>query len=229
MQVGLLRVSVPAAGIAFGKSGLQGNHTMRKRIIDVLVASVAILLTLPLMGIIALLLSIFQGRPVLFSQVRSTKGGRTFKLYKFRSMTTARDDAGALLPDEARTTRIGWWLRRTRIDELPQFFHVLVGDMSLVGPRPLPEEKVEAFGELGKRRGEVRPGLTGWAQVNGNALLEPEDKIALDIFYVDRRSLPFDLRIMMMTVGVIAYGDQVNPVRIDEALNQNSPKPIKAA
>lgn len=190
-----------------------------KRGIDVFLAGLALVPALPVMVIIGLLLWATQGRPVLFTQRRSGKDSRAFRLYKFRSMTSAKDKTGRLLADGARTTRIGWWLRRTRLDELPQLVHVLVGDMSLVGPRPVLPETVAAFGEWGEKRGWVRPGLTGWAQVNGNALLEPRDKIALDLWYIDNRSIQLDALIIVKTLAVIVFGDRINPVTVREALH----------
>jgi lipopolysaccharide/colanic/teichoic acid biosynthesis glycosyltransferase len=143
------------------------------------------------------------GRPVLFTQVRAGRGGRSFTIYKFRSMTDARGPDGELLPAEDRLTPFGRRLRGTSLDELPQLLNVLKGDMALVGPRPLLPEYNGRYDARQRRRLEVRPGVTGWAQVRGRNRLSWEERFELDVEYVERRSLGLDIRIIFMTVGVL--------------------------
>jgi lipopolysaccharide/colanic/teichoic acid biosynthesis glycosyltransferase len=144
-------------------------------------------------------------------------GGEEFRLIKFRSMTDARDGAGCPLPDERRLTALGRLMRRTRLDELPELWNILKGEMSLIGPRPLLPATLAGFGEAGRRRGEVRPGLTGWAQVNGNTLLTDEDKLALDLWYIDHRSLRVDALILLRTVRVMLFGEKVAVAELEWA------------
>ena len=159
------------------------------------------------------------GRPVWFAQERAGHGGENFTLVKFRSMTDARDQDGNLLTDEERVTAIGGFLRRFRLDELPELWLILMGEMSLVGPRPLFKDTVNGFGPLGEKRGHVRPGLTGWAQVNGNTLLDPEAKIAMDIWYVDHRSFWLDMRILIKTIGVVIFGERLDQQSVNQAVD----------
>jgi lipopolysaccharide/colanic/teichoic acid biosynthesis glycosyltransferase len=171
-----------------------------KRLFDILVAAFLLLLTLPLMLATAVAVHLALGAPVLLRQTRPGKGGAPFLFFKFRTMTEARDDAGRLLPDERRLTPFGRWLRATSLDELPQLANVLKGDMSLVGPRPLLMEYIPLYSPLQARRHEVRPGITGWAQVNGRNALSWEERFRLDVWYVDHRSWLLDLRILLLTV-----------------------------
>jgi lipopolysaccharide/colanic/teichoic acid biosynthesis glycosyltransferase len=171
-----------------------------KRLFDILVAAFLLLLTLPLMLATAVAVHLALGAPVLLRQTRPGKGGAPFLFFKFRTMTEARDDAGRLLPDERRLTPFGRWLRATSLDELPQLVNVLKGDMSLVGPRPLLMEYIPLYSPLQARRHEVRPGITGWAQVNGRNALSWEERFRLDVWYVDHRSWLLDLRILLLTV-----------------------------
>lgn len=173
---------------------------MFKRLFDILVAAFLLLLTLPLMLATAVAVHLALGAPVLLRQTRPGKGGAPFLFFKFRTMTEARDDAGRLLPDERRLTPFGRWLRATSLDELPQLANVLKGDMSLVGPRPLLMEYIPLYSPLQARRHEVRPGITGWAQVNGRNALSWEERFRLDVWYVDHRSWLLDLRILLLTV-----------------------------
>lgn len=140
-----------------------------------------------------------MGPPALFSQLRAGLGGRPFRLYKFRSMTDARDGDGSLLPDADRLTPLGVFLRRTSLDELPQLWNVLCGAMSLVGPRPLLLEYVPLYDERQRKRLSVKPGITGWAQINGRNALTWEEKFELDVWYVEHRSLRLDLKILAAT------------------------------
>jgi lipopolysaccharide/colanic/teichoic acid biosynthesis glycosyltransferase len=132
-------------------------------------------------------------------------------------MTESRDAAGRLLPDEARLTALGRLIRRTRLDELPELWNILKGEMALIGPRPLLPATVASFGEAGRRRGMVRPGLTGWAQVNGNTLLSDADKLALDLWYVDHRSWRLDARIVVKTLGVVLFGERIAVPELEKA------------
>ncbi len=173
---------------------------MFKRLFDILVAALLLLLILPLMLVTALAVRWALGVPVLLRQKRPGLDGMPFEFFKFRTMTEERDDAGGLLPDERRLTSFGRWLRMTSLDELPQLFNVLKGDMSLVGPRPLLMEYLPLYSPLQARRHEVRPGITGWAQVNGRNALSWDERFRLDVWYVDNCSLLLDLRILLLTV-----------------------------
>ncbi|MFC3215839.1 sugar transferase [Novosphingobium panipatense] len=148
------------------------------------------------------------GRPVLFRQQRAGRGGVPFTLLKLRSMRNTCDASGRPLPDEARVTPFGRFLRRSRLDELPGLWNVVAGDMAFVGPRPLLPETIAALAMHGVQRGAVRPGLTGWSQVNGNTLLALEEKIALDLWYVAHSSPLLDLRILLLTVWVMVGGER---------------------
>ncbi|WP_231958642.1 sugar transferase [Altererythrobacter sp. B11] len=149
------------------------------------------------------------GRPILFVQERSGLGQRSFHLIKFRTMRNDRDARGDLLPDAMRTSRFGAILRRTRLDELPGLVNVMRGDMALVGPRPLLPETVAAMGHSGLARAEVRPGMTGWAQVTGNTLLSNEQKFARDLWYIENRSWRLDAVILLRTVRVVLLGERL--------------------
>jgi lipopolysaccharide/colanic/teichoic acid biosynthesis glycosyltransferase len=173
-----------------------------------LVALFLLILALPLLALLALLVALSMGRPVIFRQTRSGKDGQGFVLVKFRSMSDARDAKGELLPDDERTPAVGSLLRRTRLDELPGLLNVVRGDMGFVGPRPLLPHTIAEKGDAGRRRGEVRPGLTGWAQVNGNTLLTLDEKIALDLWYIDNRNMWLDLQIVMRTLLVMVGGER---------------------
>lgn len=141
-----------------------------------------------------------MGPPAVFSQMRAGRHGKPFMLYKYRTMTDARDDKGELLPDEERITRFGKWLRSTSLDELPQLWNVLMGDMSLVGPRPLLLDYVPLYNENERRRLAVRPGITGWAQINGRNAISWPEKFALDIWYVENRGTALDVKIILLTI-----------------------------
>lgn len=186
-------------------------------LLDGALAALAGIALSPVMLLLAALIRVALGSPVLFVQPRAGIGGRPFRLVKFRTMTDARDRHGALLPDERRLTPLGRLLRRTRLDELPELWNILKGEMALVGPRPLLPATVAGFGEAGQRRGAVRPGLTGWAQVNGNTLLSDEDKLALDLWYVDHRSPWLDARILAKTVVVVLLGERVAVPELEKA------------
>ena len=172
---------------------------MLKRGFDLLVALALLIGLLPLLALLALAVRWMLGRPVLFAQTRPGLNGRPFEFYKFRTMTEARDAAGELLPDAARLTRFGNLMRKLSLDELPQLVNVLKGDMSLVGPRPLLMEYLPLYSERQAQRHAVRPGISGWAQVNGRNALAWEERFELDLWYVEHRSFWLDLKIIAMT------------------------------
>lgn len=172
------------------------------------VALIALALLWPVMLVVAGFVASSLGRPVLFRQMRSGRSGVPFRMIKFRTMRELRDDKGALLPDELRTTGVGRFLRRSRLDELPELVNVIAGDMNLVGPRPLLPETIAEMGECGVLRGAVRPGLTGLAQVSGNTLLARDEKLALDTWYVRNRSWWLDWSIVLRTLAVVIAGER---------------------
>jgi sugar transferase EpsL len=174
-----------------------------KRALDVLVAAAMLLAGLPLLGAIAAMILVTQGPPVLFSQERAGRHGRPFRILKFRTMRDATDSSGNSLPDELRLTRVGSLLRRTSLDELPQLWNVLRGDLSLVGPRPLLMRYLPRYDATQARRHDVLPGITGWAQVNGRNAISWDQKFALDVWYVDHWSLGLDVKILGMTVASV--------------------------
>jgi len=171
-----------------------------KRVFDVVVAAAALLVLAPLMVVVALLVAASLGRPVLFRQQRPGLAGKPFELLKFRTMRNDAALGSGVDSDALRLTRIGRILRSTSLDELPELWNVLRGDMSLVGPRPLLMQYLDRYTPEQARRHEVRPGLTGWAQVNGRNALSWEDKFTLDVWYVDNHNLLLDLKIMLMTL-----------------------------
>jgi lipopolysaccharide/colanic/teichoic acid biosynthesis glycosyltransferase len=180
-------------------------------------ALLALLVVVLPAAVTATLIWLSLGRPLLFRQMRSGLGGRPFTVVKFRTMHDLRDGDGNLLPDCKRETRITRSIRRLRLDEIPQLAAILNGDMSFVGPRPLPPATVASFGALGHVRCSVRPGLTGWAQVNGNTNLTNSEKLALDIWYVDHRSKSFDAWILLLTAAMILRGERVSTTALRSA------------
>lgn len=172
---------------------------MLKRGFDLMIALILLIALSPLFALLALAVRWKLGRPLLFAQTRPGLHGAPFEFYKFRSMTDARDAAGDLLPDEARLTPFGQSMRKLSLDELPQLINVLKGDMSLVGPRPLLMEYLPLYDARQARRHEVRPGITGWAQVNGRNALDWDERFELDLWYVEHRSFWLDLRILALT------------------------------
>ena len=168
-----------------------------KRLFDILLVLLALPLWLPLLGIVALVVLAVEGRPVFFRQERAGKSGRPFRMLKLRTMRTGEGT------DEERLTRLGRFLRASSLDELPELLHVLAGTMSLVGPRPLPTRYLPRYSPEQARRHEVRPGITGWAQVHGRNLLAWEDKFACDVWYVDHQSLLLDIKILFLTVAAV--------------------------
>ena len=171
-----------------------------KRLIDIICSLVAIILLSWLYIIVAILVRVKLGSPVLFTQDRPGKDEKIFKMYKFRSMTSETDDNGNLLPDDVRLTKFGKWLRSTSLDELPELFNILKGDMSLIGPRPLLVQYLPLYNEKQKRRHEVTPGLSGLAQVNGRNTLSWEDKFNYDVEYVDNITFLGDVKIICLTI-----------------------------
>ena len=182
---------------------------MIKRLFDLTVAALALLLLSPLLGLLALLVRLKLGSPVLFRQQRPGLHGKPFTLIKFRTMTDKRDAQGNLLPDAERLTPFGKFLRASSLDELPELWNVLKGEMSLVGPRPLLMEYLLLYTPEQARRHEVRPGITGWAQVNGRNALTWEEKFALDVWYVDNHTLWLDLKVILMTLYKIVKRDGI--------------------
>jgi len=174
-----------------------------KRLFDVTVTVLALLFLAPVLATVALLVRLKLGAPVLFRQQRPGLHGKPFTLYKFRTMTDARDAQGHLLPDAERLTAFGRFLRSFSLDELPEMLNVLKGEMSWVGPRPLKMEYLPRYTPEQARRHDVMPGLTGWAQVNGRNVQTWEERFRLDVYYVDHWSLAFDLRILWRTVRTV--------------------------
>ncbi|MBB5685742.1 sugar transferase [Sphingobium boeckii] len=172
---------------------------MLKRGFDLIVSMVALVLLLPLIVALGLAVRLLLGSPVLFRQQRPGLRDKPFHIMKFRTMTDQRTADGALLPDAERLPLFGRWLRSTSLDELPELWNVFRGDMSLVGPRPLHMSYLERYSPFQARRHEIRPGLTGWAQVNGRNSISWDEKFALDVWYVDNRNMVLDLKILMMT------------------------------
>lgn len=178
-----------------------------KRLLDILVSVVGLLLLAPLLLVLMLLVRLVLGRPIFFRQLRPGLGGKPFRMIKFRTMRDAVNASGVPLPDEQRLGRFGRWLRSTSMDELPELWNVLRGDMSLVGPRPLLMQYLDRYTPEQARRHEVKPGLTGWAQINGRNSLSWTEKFRLDIWYVDNQSLLLDLKILLLTaVRVLQRG-----------------------
>jgi lipopolysaccharide/colanic/teichoic acid biosynthesis glycosyltransferase len=185
---------------------------MIKRLFDICISLTAIVLLSPLIIVTVLFSRIKLGAPVFFRQQRPGLHGQPFEMVKFRTMTGSRDSEGNLLPDGERLTAYGRFLRSTSIDELPEFWNVLKGDMSLVGPRPLLMEYLPLYSAEQRRRHEVRPGVTGWAQINGRNAISWDEKFAFDIWYVDNRSFFLDLKILLMTAKNVLIRRGVNAV-----------------
>ena len=181
-----------------------------QRLLDLALTLPAVVALSPVLLVVALTVRRSLGAPILFRQERLGRGGAGFAVYKFRTMSDARDASGALLPDEQRLTRFGGFLRRTSLDEVPELLNVLRGEMSLVGPRPLFLHYRERYTPEQMRRHAVRPGLTGWAQVNGRNAISWEEKFACDLWYVDHQSLWLDLRVICLTVGKVLRRSGIN-------------------
>jgi lipopolysaccharide/colanic/teichoic acid biosynthesis glycosyltransferase len=181
-----------------------------KRILDFTVTAIGLLVISPLLFFITLLLFFANGGKPFFYQERPGKGARIFRLYKFKTMNDRKDAEGKLLPDADRLTRVGRLIRSLSLDELPQLWNVLKGDMSLVGPRPLLVRYLPRYNERQARRHEVRPGITGWAQVNGRNAIGWEEKFELDVYYVDHLSLALDLKILWLTFLKVLRREGIN-------------------
>ena len=191
------------------------SNLLIKNILDRLVAAIALILLLPVMLIVAIAIYINMGWPVVFNQKRPGKDERIFNFYKFRTMTDERDAKGYLLPDEKRLTSFGKFLRKTSLDELPQLWNVLKGDMSFVGPRPLMVKYLTRYSPEQARRHEVKPGITGWAQVNGRNSISWQEKFKLDVWYIDNWSWRLDLKILFLTVWKVVKKEGISQANHD--------------
>lgn len=193
------------------KDGKKSIYTLFvKRVLDIVLALVAIICLSPVLLVVAILVKIKHGSPVLFKQERAGMNEKLFMMYKFRSMTDERDDNGKLLPDEKRLTKFGKILRATSLDELPELICILKGEMSFVGPRPLPKRYLPHYSEEQRRRHTVKPGLTGYAQVNGRNNCDWEKRFKYDVYYVDNISFLLDLKIFLLTFYKVIKREDVN-------------------
>ena len=204
-----------------------------KRPLDACLSTGAFIVLSPVLLGTALLVRVKLGSPVLFTQDRPGKDEKIFKLYKFRSMTDARDENGKLLPDDIRLTKFGRMLRSTSLDELPELFNIMKGDMALIGPRPLLVEYLPYYTEEERHRHDVRPGLTGWAQVNGrNAINSWEERFKYDLEYVNHVSFLMDLKVLFVTVGKVVkrsdiqVGSEIKVGRLDDARRANNDQKV---
>ncbi len=186
------------------------RSTRLKRLLDVVGAGTGLVLAAPVLGAVAALVRADVGAPVLFRQVRPGRDGVPFEMIKFRTMRAATDAQGRPLPDAARLTRVGKFLRASSLDELPELWNVLVGDMSLVGPRPLLMQYLPRYSDRQRRRHEVPPGVTGWAQINGRNAVGWDEKFELDVYYVEHWSLLLDLQILARTVKAVLRRDGIS-------------------
>ncbi|MBN2550555.1 MAG: sugar transferase [Anaerolineales bacterium] len=195
---------------------LSGRPVVRppisKRLFDLLLTSLMLVLISPLLAALALLMLIYHGTPILFRQQRPGYHGKPFSIFKFRTMTNDRDQQGNLLPDEQRLTRLGKFLRQTSLDELPELFNVLRGEMSWVGPRPLLMQYLPRYSPEQARRHDVLPGITGWAQINGRNTLNWEDRFRYDVWYVDHWSFWLDIKILALTFWKVLRREGINPI-----------------
>ena len=190
---------------------VRSRRPLSKRMLDLLLTSLGLLVISPILAIVALLVRIIHGKPVLFRQVRPGYQGKLFTIYKFRTMTEGRDSQGNLLPEERRLTRLGRFLRSTSLDELPELFNVLRGEMSLVGPRPLLVQYLDRYTPDQARRHEMPPGITGWAQINGRNTLPWEERFRLDVWYVDHWSFGLDIKILAISLWKTLKREGINP------------------
>jgi len=181
-----------------------------KRFLDIIASVLLLIIAFPLMLIICFFLWLTNHRPVFFTQLRIGLNEKSFRLIKFRTMTDERDENGNLLPDEKRMTRFGSWLRKTSMDELPQLLDVLTGKMSLIGPRPLVEEYLALYDQKQRKRHNIRPGITGWAQVNGRNELSWQQKFEYDVWYVEHLNLLLDVKILALTIKKILKADGIS-------------------
>lgn len=181
-----------------------------KRLLDIVISLTALVILSPVLLVVAVLVRVKLGSPVIFHQDRPGYHERVFKLYKFRSMTDERGADGELLPDEVRLTKFGKALRATSLDELPELWNILKGDMSLIGPRPLLVKYLPLYNEFQRHRHDVKPGLTGWAQVNGRNTITWEQRFEYDVYYVNHISFMMDLKILFQTVAVVFRHSDIN-------------------
>lgn len=181
-----------------------------KRLLDFIIALILLIILIPVLLIISILLPLTTGEKPFFFQIRPGKNGKLFKLVKFKTMNEKKDASGRLLPDAERFTAIGLFLRKTSLDELPQLINVLMGDMSLVGPRPLLVEYLPLYSNFQARRHEVLPGITGWAQVNGRNTIGWKEKFTYDVWYVDHLSFATDCKIVMLTITKVLRKEGIN-------------------
>ncbi len=195
-----------------------------KRLFDIVISLLVLILLSPIFGIVAILVKINLGSPILFTQDRVGLGNGIFKMYKFRTMKDGRDECGNLLPDNKRLTKFGKWLRSTSIDELPEFINILKGDMSIVGPRPLLVEYLPLYNGEQIKRHFVLPGLTGWAQVNGRNSISWNEKFKLDVWYVENWSISLDIKIFFLTIYKVLKRHDIdqNENETCEAFNGNN-------
>ena len=191
-----------------GKQGIYARYI--KRLLDILLSGCALIVLSPMLLITAILVRVKLGSPVIFCQERPGRNEKIFKMYKFRSMTDARDEHGELLPDEVRLTSFGKKLRSTSLDELPELWNIFKGDMSIVGPRPLLVKYLPLYNEEQRHRHDVRPGLTGLAQVNGRNAISWEEKFTLDVEYVRHITFLGDLKILFQTVGKVLHHEGIS-------------------
>ncbi|WP_195906180.1 sugar transferase [Enterococcus faecium] len=194
-----------------------------KRILDILLSGIALIVLSPIILIVGFLVRIKLGSPIIFKQERPGKSEKIFSMYKFRTMTDERDHNGEYLPDEIRLTKFGKMLRATSLDELPELWNILKGDMSIVGPRPLLVEYLPLYSEKQRKRYNVRPGLTGLAQVNGRNAISWEEKFDLDVYYVDKISFFNDLIIIIQTCKKVIKKENINTI------NNNIPEKFKGS
>lgn len=181
-----------------------------KRLLDIIISLVALILLSPVLLITAILVRTKLGSPIIFKQARPGKNNKIFNMYKFRSMTDEKDEEGNLLPDDVRLTKFGKLLRSTSLDELPELWNILKGDMSIVGPRPLLVQYLPLYNAEQIKRHDVRPGLTGWAQVNGRNAISWEEKFNLDVEYVENISFMHDLKIFFLTIKKVLIKDGIS-------------------
>ncbi|MGI9451566.1 MAG: sugar transferase [Geminicoccaceae bacterium] len=194
-----------------------GRYLKIKRMIDIIAAFVGLVVLAPLLAAIAGLTCLLHGAPIMFTQIRAGRHLKEFRLVKFRTMRDPFDRTGRILDDAERVTWLGSLLRVTRLDELPQFWNVLCGDMSLIGPRPLLRRDMPSEQNVLKERYSIRPGITGWAQVNGGHQVNNDQKMMLDIYYIRHASLTFDMKITLMTIKMMFLGEQVDKIAINKA------------
>jgi len=190
--------------------GFPKNVPIEKRIFDILFSILAMVILSPLVLIISIFLWVSEGWPVIFSQDRPGFHGKIFRIWKFRTMRELRDENGNLLPDVERISPLGKFLRKFSLDELPEFFNVLIGEMSMVGPRPLLVAYLERYSPQQARRHEVLPGITGWAQINGRNAISWQTKFELDVWYVDHWTFWLDLKILFLTVWKTLSGEGIS-------------------